>query len=101
MFPTPTTVEELQELLLAREGELIRSEEALAVWEEMAGISLKALAKVSVDLVAERNKADATRKEYLGKIEAHTTGAKHALGLDKLLGEKQVSLDERELDLEL
>jgi hypothetical protein len=34
--------------------------------------------------------------EILGKIEAHTTRAKHALSLDKLLGEKKVPLDERE-----
>jgi hypothetical protein len=82
VMPMPTTVEELQELLLAREGELMRSEEALATWEEMTGISMKALAKV-------RNKADATQKEYHGKIEAHTTDAKHALGLDRLLGRRK------------
>jgi hypothetical protein len=29
-------------------------------------------------------------------MEAHTTRAKHSLGLDKMLGEKKVELDGRE-----
>jgi hypothetical protein len=65
------------------------------------GIFEKALAKVSANIDAELKKAEATQKEYLGKIEVHTTYAKHALGLDKLLWEKKVSLNEREWDLEL
>jgi hypothetical protein len=44
---------------------------------------------------------EATQKEYLDKMEAHTTWAKHSLGLDKMLGEKKVKLDGREWDLGL
>jgi hypothetical protein len=79
-------VEELQELLLACEAELTRREEALTVKEEKAGISRKALAKVSADLDAERNKAEATWQEYLNKRAAHKACAKHSLELDKILG---------------
>jgi hypothetical protein len=46
-------------------------------------------------------KAEATQKEYLDKMEAHTTHTKHSLGLDKMLGEKKVQLDRRERDLDL
>jgi hypothetical protein len=49
----------------------------------------------------EWTKAKATRKEYLDKMAAHTTCAKHSLGLDKILGEKKVELDGREQDHEL
>jgi hypothetical protein len=49
----------------------------------------------------ERTKAEATRQEYLNKIEAHTAHGKHVLGLDKILEEKKVELDGREWDLEL
>jgi hypothetical protein len=49
----------------------------------------------------ERKKAEATRKEYLGKIEAHTARTKHTIDLDKLLGEKKVMLDETGWDPEL
>jgi uncharacterized damage-inducible protein DinB len=94
-------VEELQEELLTRDEELTRREEPLAVWEEKAGISEKALAKVSADLDAERTKAEATRKENLNKMVAHITRAKHSLILDKMLGEKKVKLNGREQDLEL
>jgi hypothetical protein len=59
-------------------------------------ISEKALAKVSVDLNAEWAKAEATRKEYFDTMEAHTTCAKHSLGLERMLGEKKVELDGRE-----
>jgi hypothetical protein len=65
------------------------------------GISEKALARVSVDLDVERAKAEATRKEYLDKMVAHTAHAKHSLSLDKMLGEKKVELNGRERDLEL
>jgi hypothetical protein len=93
---TATTVaeEELHELLLARE-------EALATWEEKARISEKALTKVSADLDVERAKVEATRKEYLNKMVAHTARAKQSLGLDKMLREKKVELDGREQDLNL
>jgi hypothetical protein len=64
-------------------------------------ISEKALAKVSVDLDVEWAKVEATRKEYLDKMVAHTAHAKHSLGLDKMLGEKKVELNGRERDLEL
>jgi hypothetical protein len=55
----------------------------------------KGLAKVSVILNAERAKAEATRKEYLDKIEAHTAHTNHSLGLNKMLREKKVLLDGR------
>jgi hypothetical protein len=71
------------------------------VQEEKAGIMEKALAKVSADLNGEQTKAEATQKEYLDKMEAHTTRAKHSLNLDKVLEEKKVKLDWRERDLEL
>jgi GTP1/Obg family GTP-binding protein len=66
-------------------------EEALAVWEEMAKIFEKALVKVITDLDAKREKAEATQKEYLDKMEAHTVCGKHSLNLDK-----KVELDGRE-----
>jgi hypothetical protein len=93
-------VEELQELLLTWDKELMQREEALAMREEKAGIMDKALAKVSADLDTERTKAEATWKKYLNKMVAHTTRAKHSLGLDKMLGEKKVELDWRKRDLE-
>jgi hypothetical protein len=43
------------------------------VREEKAKISKKALVKVSTDLDAEWAKADATQKEYLDKMKAHTS----------------------------
>jgi hypothetical protein len=69
--------------------------------EEKARISEKALTKVSADQDVEWAKGEATRKEYLNKIEAHTTQVKHSLGLDNRLGEKKVLLDGREQDLSL
>jgi hypothetical protein len=92
--------EELQEQLQVREV-LTRREEALATWEENSKISEKALIKVSADLDAELTKAEVTRKEYLDKMEAHTTRAKDSLSLDKMLGEKKIELDGREWDLGL
>jgi hypothetical protein len=73
----------------------------LATWEEKARISEKALANVSADLDVERAKVEATQKEYLDKIEAHTAHDKHSLSLDKMLGEKKVLLDGRERDLSM
>jgi hypothetical protein len=99
--PVLVVAEELLELLLPWEEELTRREEALAAWKEKARISKKTLTKVSDDLDAERTKAEATRKEYLNKIEAHTACAKHSLDLDKMLGEKKVLLDGRERNLSL
>jgi hypothetical protein len=69
------------------------------VREEKATILEKALAKVGADLDTERAKAEATQKDYLNKMEAHTTRAQHSLGLDKMLGEKKVELDGREWEL--
>jgi hypothetical protein len=89
-MPAVVVAEELQELLLAWEEDLTRREEVLAAREEKARISEKTLTKVGADLDAERAKAEATRKEYLDKMEAHTACAKHSLGLDKMLGEKKV-----------
>jgi hypothetical protein len=53
---------------------------------ERVKISEKALVQVSFNLDAEWAKAEATRKEYLVKMEAHATHARHSLGLDKMLG---------------
>jgi hypothetical protein len=83
--PTSTTtaavvVEELQEQLLAREEELTRREEALPAWEKVK-ISEKTLVKVNTDLDTEWAKAEATQKECLDKMEAHTAHAKHSLGI--------------------
>jgi hypothetical protein len=75
--------------------------EALAAWEEKAGILEKALAKVHADLDMEWTKAEATQKDYLDKMIVHTARPKHSLSLDKMLGEKKVELDRRERDLEL
>jgi hypothetical protein len=46
-------------------------------------------------------KAEAIQKEYLNKMEVHTTRAKVSLGLNKMLGEKKVEHDGREWDLVL
>jgi hypothetical protein len=54
--PVVAVVEELQELLLIREVEYTRREEALFAREEKAGDSERALAKVSADLNTERTK---------------------------------------------
>jgi hypothetical protein len=54
------------------EEELTRREEALAAREDKAWILEKALAKVSADLDTKQTKADATQKEYLDKMAAHT-----------------------------
>jgi RecA/RadA recombinase len=69
--------------------------------EEKARISEKTLDKVSADLNAVRAKAEVTQKEYLDKMEAHTTHAKHSLSLDKMLGEKKVEFYGIERDLNL
>jgi hypothetical protein len=78
---------ELQEQLLAR--------------EEKAKITDKDLVKVNADLDTEWAKAKATQKEYLDKMEAYITHAKHSLGPDKMLWEKKFELDARERDLGL
>jgi hypothetical protein len=99
---------------LAWEKELTWREEALAAQEENAKISRRALVKVSANLDAKRAKAETTQEQYvdkmeahttharhsvsLDKMEAHTTHAKHSLSLDKMLGEKKVHLDRREWD---
>jgi hypothetical protein len=62
------------------------------VQEEKAMISEKALVKVSADLDDEWAKTEATWKEYLGKVEAHTAHAKNSLDLEKMRGEKKVEL---------
>jgi TnpA family transposase len=69
--------------------------------EEKARIFEKTLAKVSADLNAEWAKAEVTQKEYLDKMEAHTTHAKQSLSLDKMLGEKKVEFNGIERDLNL
>jgi hypothetical protein len=75
--------------------------EALAVQEENARISEKALDKVSADHDMECSRAEATQEVYLGKMGAHIACAKHSFGLDKMLREKMVELDGREWDLRL
>jgi hypothetical protein len=87
--------------VLQWEEDLTYREEALDAREERAKISEKALVKVSADLNAEHAKAEASQKEYLDKMEAHTACAKHSLGLDKMLWEKKFELDGREQDLDL
>jgi hypothetical protein len=87
---TSAVVEELQEQLRACLEEMMRREEALTMQKEKARISEMTLVKVSVDLDPERPKIEATQKEYLDKMETHTAGAQHSLGLDKILGEKKV-----------
>jgi hypothetical protein len=94
-------IEESQEQLLAWDEELTWREEALATQEEKVRISKKVLTKVNADLDTEHAKAEATRIEYLDKMEAHTARAKHSLSLDKTLGEKKVELDGRERELSL
>jgi hypothetical protein len=47
-----------------------------------------ALINVSADLDNECAKTEATRKEYLNKMEMHTARTKHTIGLNKMLGEK-------------
>jgi TnpA family transposase len=71
----------------------MQREEALAMREEKAKISKKALVKVSADLDAEWAKADATQKEYLDKMKAHTSYYQHSLSLNRMLGDKKVLLD--------
>jgi hypothetical protein len=78
--------EELQEQLLALEEKLTRREKALDIRAEKAMISKMATVKVSADLDTEWVKTDATRHEYLDKMQAHTARAKHTLGLNKILG---------------
>jgi hypothetical protein len=79
----------------------MQREEALATRDEKSRVSKNALAKVSANLNVEPAKAEATRKEYLNKMAAHTAHAKHSLGLNKMLGEKKVELDGRKRDLNL
>jgi hypothetical protein len=76
-------------------------QEQLLAWEEKAKIFEMALVKLSADLDAKQANIDATRKEYLDKMEVHTTRNKITLGLYKMLGEKKVQLDGREWDLDL
>jgi hypothetical protein len=76
-------------------------EEAHLTREEKAKISEKALVKVNVDHDTEWAKTEATRKEYLDKMRAHTDRARHTLDFDKMLGEKKVQFDKKEWDLTL
>jgi hypothetical protein len=79
----------------------MQRKEALTAQEENDKISKKALVNVSADLDVEWAKVEATQKEYIDKMEVHTTRTRHSLGLDKMLGEKKVQLNERERDLDL
>jgi hypothetical protein len=76
--------------------ELTWREAALITWEEKAKNSEKALVKVSTNLDAEWVKVEATRKEYLDKMEVHTAHTRHSLGLDKMLGGGEESPARRE-----
>jgi hypothetical protein len=71
------------------------------VREEKARTYEKALIQVSVALDVERAQAEATRQEYLDKIQAHTDCANKVLDLDKMLGERKEDLNRKERDLEL
>jgi hypothetical protein len=84
-----------------REEELTRREEALVVKEEKARISEKALTQGSTALDAEQAWAEATRQEYLDKIQAHIDHSNHVLDLDRMLGERKGELNRKEWDLEL
>jgi hypothetical protein len=99
--PVMATIEEMQELLLTREEELTRREEALAAREGKARISKKAITQVSATLGTEWAQAEATRWEYLDKIQAHTDHGNQVLDLDNMLGERKEQLDRKEWDLEL
>jgi hypothetical protein len=94
-------VEELQEQLLDREEVLTSHMKAFVAWEKKVRVSERALIKVSQDLDVDWVKTKATHEEYLENMHAHTTRAKHTLGLDKMLGDKNVLLAEKERDLEL
>jgi hypothetical protein len=98
---TSAVVEEQQEQLPAWEEELTWREEALVVWEKKARIFEMALVQVSANLDAEWAKPKDPQKEYLNKMEAHTTHTKHSLGLEKMLGEKKVQHNGREWGLGL
>jgi hypothetical protein len=63
---------------------------ALTTREEKARIFEMALDKVNTDLDVKRANAEATQKDFLDKIEAHTAHAKHSLSLEKMLREKNV-----------
>jgi cysteinyl-tRNA synthetase len=99
--PALATVEEMQEPLLMWEEELTWREEALATREEKARIFEKALAQVSAALDAEQAQAEATRQEYLDKIQSHVDHGNHVLNITKMIGERKEELDRKERDLEL
>jgi hypothetical protein len=63
---------------------------------EKARISKKALAQVCSALDAKWAMAEASRQEYLDKIQAHTDRGKQVLDLDKMLGERKEELNGRE-----
>jgi hypothetical protein len=93
--PVTATIEEMQELLLTREEELTRREEALAAREGKVRISEKALTQVSATLDSEWAQAEATRWEYLDKIQAHTDHGNQVLDLNNMLGRGRRSSTER------
>jgi hypothetical protein len=74
----------------------MRREEALIARGEKARISKKALAQVYYALDAKWTMAEASRQEYLDKIQAHTDRGKQVLDLDKMLGERKEELNGRE-----
>jgi hypothetical protein len=64
-------------------------------------VSEQALGKMSLELDLEWAKTEATRQGYLEKHQAHTTSIKHTLGLDKLLEETKVLLQEKKHNLKV
>jgi hypothetical protein len=88
---TSVSVEELQEQLLLWAEELMQREEALVTRVEKARIFEMALVKVSANLDAKQEITEATRKDYLDKMEAHTARAKHSLSLNKMLRRRRSS----------
>jgi hypothetical protein len=89
--PPPLSDEVASAMMEELQDQLLAQKEALAVQEEKVKIFEKVLVKVSVALEAERAKAEPTRKEYLGKMEAHSACTKPSLTLAKMLGRRSSS----------
>jgi hypothetical protein len=71
----------------------------LVVREGGIKVSERALGRVSLELNTERAKTEATWKGYLEKLRVHMARIKQTHGLDKMLEEKKVLLEEKKRDL--
>jgi hypothetical protein len=58
-------------------------------------VSERALRSVSLELDAEHAKTEATQQGYHEKLLVHMAWIKHTLGLDKMVEEKKVLLEEK------